>query len=259
MLHDAVKFLKLHVLNRSDREEVARRHLMGGGIEIGAMHFPLPVPPEIRVRYVDLHSKAENVARCPEIDGAKVVEPDFVEDGFTLPSFADGSEDFVIANHVLEHSNNPIGTLQNWSRVLKRDGILFLTVPNKNRCFDKGRSLTTLEHLLMDASDANGHPEAFRRRNSEHYQQWVEISLPAAARSNPSIQIPAEQDKAAWTQRLEASGGDIHFHTFDYSMFKRMLEHYCSHIDASMQIVRIYRSAKNFEFIAVMRKLRLEG
>jgi hypothetical protein len=35
------------------REDLARRYLRGGGIEIGALTWPLRVPPGTRVRYVD--------------------------------------------------------------------------------------------------------------------------------------------------------------------------------------------------------------
>jgi SAM-dependent methyltransferase len=259
MLMKAMKFVKLHLLNITSREDLARRYLKGCGIEIGAMHFPLRVPDGVRVRYVDLHSRDENVARFPEIDGAKVVETDYVEDGFKLASFADNLEDFVIANHVLEHASNPLGTLQNWSRVLKKNGVLFITLPNKNRCFDKERELTQLEHLVRDASDAIADPETLRLRNQDHYRQWVDISLPAAAKENPSIQAPSEEEREAWMERLERTGRDIHFHTFDYRSFKRMLDYYCSQLDPTLQTVRIFRSSRNFEFIAILKKLPPKG
>jgi ubiquinone/menaquinone biosynthesis C-methylase UbiE len=39
---------------------------------------------------------------------------------------ADSSQDFVIANHLLEHLPDPIGALKEWYRVLRAGGTLFL-------------------------------------------------------------------------------------------------------------------------------------
>jgi ubiquinone/menaquinone biosynthesis C-methylase UbiE len=42
-----------------------------------------------------------------------------VDDGARLASFADGSLDFVVANHMLEHAEDPIAALKHQLRVLK--------------------------------------------------------------------------------------------------------------------------------------------
>lgn len=254
MLKSAVKFIKLHLLNMSTREDLSRRYLRGSGLEIGAMHFPLPVGPDVSVRYVDVNSREENIARHPEIDASKVVETHFVEDGFELASFPDRCVDFVIANHVLEHSCNPVGTLKVWSRVLRDDGILFISVPNYSKCFDKGRQLTSLRHILEDHAIAQADPESLRERNRDHYREWVEISLPNARLSNSAIELPEPQQKAAFIENLLEIGDQIHFHTFNYQLFRNMLTHFTSQVDDSMKLVRIYSSSRHFEFMAILQK-----
>ncbi|MDP9128260.1 MAG: class I SAM-dependent methyltransferase, partial [Pseudomonadota bacterium] len=67
--------------------------------------------------------------------------------GDQLP-FADGQWDFVLTSHVLEHFLDPIKALNEWYRVIKPGGYLFLIVPHKDRTFDKHRSRTTLDELL---------------------------------------------------------------------------------------------------------------
>jgi len=255
MLKRVVKLLKLHLLNISDREELSRRYIRGSGLEIGAMHFPLTVCQDVCVKYVDVNSRLENIDRHPEIDGSKVVETDYREDGFELASIEDESVDFVIANHVLEHSCNPLGTLQNWSRVLKAKGILFVTVPNYLRCFDKGRKLTLLEHIIEDYYDARSDPESLKQRNREHYREWVEVSLPNARNSNGSIRLPKSQEKDSWIEDMVATGEEIHFHTFNHTSFKGMLTYYTSGVDRSLKLMRIYNSSKLFEFMAILQKL----
>jgi ubiquinone/menaquinone biosynthesis C-methylase UbiE len=49
-------------------------------------------------------------------------------DGKKLP-FKDSSFDLVVATDVLEHIDNDDGALKEWARVLKKDGILLITVP----------------------------------------------------------------------------------------------------------------------------------
>jgi len=254
MLKCVVSLLKLHLFNISDRIDLSLKYIKGNGLEIGAMHFPLPVAPDVCVRYVDVHSRLENIARYPEIDCAKVVETDFVEDGFKLASFEDGCVDFVIANHVLEHTDNPLGTLRNWSRVLKGEGILFVSVPNYLKCFDRGRKLTALEHLIKDYNDATTAPELVKQRNLHHYREWVEISLPAARSTNKTIELPENYKKDAWIENMVAKGEEIHFHTFNYSLFNSMLVNFCSEIDSSLKLIKIYNSSQYFELIAILQK-----
>ncbi|MCP6623602.1 class I SAM-dependent methyltransferase, partial [Klebsiella pneumoniae] len=78
--------------------------------------------------------REENIRKFPELDAASIVPTDYLEDGFTLASIPDCSQDFVIANHVLEHASNPLQVLSNWARVLRPGGTLFITVPIGSRC-----------------------------------------------------------------------------------------------------------------------------
>ena len=72
------------------------------------------------------------------------LSPTIIDDGFELATIPPDSQDFVIANHLLEHAPNPLQTLLNWHRVLKKNGILFMTLPNGARNFDQGRALPPL-------------------------------------------------------------------------------------------------------------------
>lgn len=53
------------------------------------------------------------------VDLSTVVRPDIVDDGECLSKVGDFSQDFVIANHVLEHFEDPIKGFRNMLRVLK--------------------------------------------------------------------------------------------------------------------------------------------
>jgi predicted SAM-dependent methyltransferase len=151
------------------REAIARRHLAGSGIEIGALNAPLRVSNRAQVRYVDRAPAADLRRQYPELEDEEIVDPDILDDGERLETVADESQDFVIANHFLEHCRNPIGALENMLRVLRPGGALFVAVPDKRHMFDRDRPVTTLEHLLEHAE--NGRDVDWRA----HFEEWVRL------------------------------------------------------------------------------------
>jgi SAM-dependent methyltransferase len=147
-----------------------RQYLNGHGIEIGALHNPMEVDPHrATVKYVDRMPLDEQRRHYPELSGYSLVTPDIIGSADSLPMLADGSQDFVIANHLLEHLPDPIGALNEWYRVLRPGGTLFLALPDKRLTFDKDRPRTTLDHLIADHADRGaasrlGHFEEYSRR-----------------------------------------------------------------------------------------------
>ena len=138
------------------------------------LHDPLPVPPHARVRYVDRLSKADLFSHYHELLGHDLVEPDIIADGETLTGIPDASQDFVIANHFIEHTEDPIRTLKTFLRILRKDGIIYMAVPEKNFSFDKDRKITTFGHLVVD------HEEGTQASRAEHF-----IDVVPSARNAP--------------------------------------------------------------------------
>lgn len=66
------------------------------------------------------------------------------------------SYDFLISNHMLEHSANPIKVLKEWKRVVKEDGVLLVVLPHRDGTFDHLRPVTPLEHLVEDYTTGIG-------------------------------------------------------------------------------------------------------
>jgi SAM-dependent methyltransferase len=152
-----------------DRETIAHKYLSGNGIEIGALHTPLKTPKETRVKYLDRLPVAELRAQYPELAEYNLIEPDIIADGELLNGVVDASQDFVIANHFIEHCQNPLLALSNMFRVLKDNGILYLAVPDKRYTFDIDRPVTPLNHLLRDFNEG---PEWSRR---QHFEEWTRL------------------------------------------------------------------------------------
>ena len=153
---------------RDLRKDLSYTFLRGCGIEIGALNNPLPVSPTATVCYIDRIMPSALFEQYPEIDRTRVVSPDIVDNGETLASLKDDSQDFVIANHFLEHTENPILCIENFVRVLKEDGILYLALPDKEKTFDRTRKDTPLKHLLKDYRSGG------KRSRMAHYREWAE-------------------------------------------------------------------------------------
>src|SRR5947209_3908422 len=191
---------------RFGRPDVARAYLRGRGIEIGALHRPLRVPHAVRVSYLDRLPREELYRQYPNLAGHDLVPVDIVDDAERLARVADASQDFVIANHFLEHCQDPIGTLLHFFRVLRDQGILFLTVPDKRYTFDRDRPVTPLEHLL---ADHGGGTELSKR---EHVSEFARLVL----KVDPE-EVQREVD------RLLATDFSIHYHVWTQTELMELL------------------------------------
>jgi SAM-dependent methyltransferase len=156
------------------RKKLASKYLSGDGIEIGALHSPLKIPAKAKVRYVDRMSVADLRKQYPELARCKLVEVDIIDNGEKLSTIEDCSFDFVIANHMIEHCQEPIGTMQQFLRVLKPGGVLYMAVPDKRYTFDFDRSVTSIDHLVRDYRDGSGWSKM------QHFEEWCRLVENAA-------------------------------------------------------------------------------
>jgi SAM-dependent methyltransferase len=133
----------------------------------------------------------------PDLANKKLVPVGIIDDGERLASVPDGSQDFVVANHFLEHCEDPIGAVKTLLRVLRPGGVAYLTVPDMRFTFDRPRAPTPIAHLLED------HAGGAERSRRSHYEEWV-----TAVEGNAG---PGATDRA---EGLLRSGYSIHFHAW---------------------------------------------
>lgn len=215
------------------REDVALRFLRGDGVEIGALDFPLRLPHGVRVRYVDYLDatglrEAHDRTLC---QGRPLVVPDVVDDGARLASFADGSLDFVVANHMLEHVEDPIAAFEHQLRVLRPGGVLYMTLPDARQSFDAPRERTTPEHLLRDHREG---PQVSRR---EHYEECARL-----------IEGHNGQVLTRRVEEMEAECLRPHFHVWEPITFAGFLA--ALDLPCSLELLQ----ASVGEFIVILRK-----
>lgn len=197
-----------------NRIVLAARYLHGEGIEIGALGRSLPLPRGARAKQVDRMSKEELLKQYPGTAKKRRTQwPDIVDNGETLGTISDASQDFVVANHVIEHFQNPISFLHNTCRVLKDGGILFLAIPDKEKTFDHNRPVTPFEHLVEDFD--NG-AQASRESHFREFVRLADMSIGAGAWAT-------EAECEAQVHKLMEQDYSIHFHVWDKHAMMEMV------------------------------------
>jgi ubiquinone/menaquinone biosynthesis C-methylase UbiE len=168
-------------MGKFPESKFAHKYLDGlRGIEIGAgAHNPYGILYSLNVDYTDemtTFKKAE-VKNCGEFARVNILA-----NGDDLP-FKDNTLDYVLSSHVIEHFVDPINTLNEWMRVLKPGGLIFLCVPHSKRVRDEKRPDTTIEEFkerhrglikIKDISMENGH--------DDHLAVWSTQSFLAMCR-----------------------------------------------------------------------------
>jgi predicted SAM-dependent methyltransferase len=219
------------------RESVANTYIKGDvrGIEIGALDRPMRLNKSAKTLYVDRMAAGDLINEYGNKQIKNIVKVDIIDDGEKLDNIKNESLDYVIANHYLEHCRNPILAVSNMLRVLKKDGILFLTVPDKRFTFDSERPVTQIGHIIKDYQEG---PEWSDR---EHYEEWVKFVVKVAGSEI--------EGRAAEMMNKKES---IHFHVWTQKEFLELLESIYRLTGSDFEIEHFSKSG--YEVVAVLRK-----
>lgn len=225
------------------RDEFAARLLFGEGLEIGPLHLPLAVPPYVKVHYVDRMPVEELREEYPELAEWELTPVDVIDDGEVLGTIPEASQDFIVANHFLEHCEDPMGTIEVHLSKLKPGGILFYAVPDKRYTFDFRRPVTSLDHVIAD------HEQGPERSRRAHYEEWVRLVDDDATAPSPETN-PDDSEPTA--DELEAARYSIHMHVWTQSEFLKLILDCRERFDEAFDIEAAARQP--YEFVVVLRK-----
>ncbi|SEH07736.1 glycosyltransferase [Candidatus Venteria ishoeyi] len=134
----------------SDVKAFVKQYLSGTGVEIGALHAPFPINDQTQMLYVDrmdTPSLQKQYASHQNVAKEKIVNVSIISNGDDLSALEDNSVDFVCNSHLIEHLANPGRAIEEWLRVVKPGGIVYMIVPDKRECFDRERAVTPLSEL----------------------------------------------------------------------------------------------------------------
>lgn len=218
----------------SKREKLSKQYIKGKGIEIGALHLPLKTYGA-KVTYVDRMNVKDLREHYPELGKFSLTDVDLIDDGEVLGKIKDESQDFVIANHFIEHCEDPIRVLTNHLRVLKKNGILYWIIPDKRYTFDNERNLTTTHHIDNDFK------KGVHYSRKEHYHEWVEKIIGLK-----------NTDAVRKTKELMKTRYSIHFHVWTSKTFLEFLSFTKMKYKLPFDILKV--TANINEFIVILKK-----
>lgn len=195
------------------RNSFAAYYLTGEGFEIGAQQSPLQCKKSKRIQYIDYLSRNESAEKY-NLNPKDCVEVDILADANDLSHLPQNAASFIIANHVLEHCPDPIGTLTGWLHLLQQDGVLYLTLPHyTSNEFDFEKHPASLEHLIKDSRENQKGVDITREHIFEHIHLIDEIDPSESARVESRY------------REIIKSGLHTHYHVFDHNTVIDMLHH----------------------------------
>jgi SAM-dependent methyltransferase len=136
----------------------------------------------------------------------------FIHNATELSSIADGSYDFLLASHIIEHVANPLRALSEFHRVLRRNGYLLLLAPNPRLTFDHRRPVTTLAHLEADlAADT-------QEDDLTHMEEI--LALHDLERDKPAGSIEHLRERCLRNTELRC----MHHHVFNMQLLQQVMK-----------------------------------
>jgi predicted SAM-dependent methyltransferase len=216
------------------RQEVILSMIDAGGLglELGPSHAPLfPKSQGYRVHTLDHCSKDDLVARfrAEGLDVSRIEEVDFVWNGEPYAELTGHRHqyDWVVASHVVEHTTDLVGFLQDCSSILKDGGILALVVPDKRFCFDCLRATTSLAQVI----DAHHAPSRSRHSKGALAEALLNVALRDGQNAWCDTDLPINRyrfvsnlEEATASQRDEQPFRDIHRWCFTPTSMRLLIQ-----------------------------------
>jgi SAM-dependent methyltransferase len=222
--------------HQATRASIAAAFLRGKGVEIGALTQPTDLPPECHVVYYDRFPSSVLRTFFDHASEGPLFEPDVLGNAETLDGLGDTTFDFVVANHVIEHLEDPIAFLASVASHLEVGGRAMIAAPDKRYTFDRARPVTRFEHLVDD------HVGGAERSRADHFREY--------ARLTEGVADPELDRRIAELDRADMH--PIHFHVWDADAFVAFAEAAIERFALPFSLV--YATAANTETIIVLEK-----
>jgi hypothetical protein len=215
----------------------------GYGIELGALYWPTPLGPEHFVSYTDFRAKEKSrehyAGKEPPLNQSPgMVDVDIQWNDVLETRFSEKDQlSFFIANHVFEHLPNPAAFLVTVSQIIKRGGVLMLTIPDAEKIYDKSRPRCTLADLIVASVDS-----------SLHHSKILEYLVHVEKVTEP-VALSAAKHKILETV------DDPHLWTFDQTTFVPLLGDIFDHFKLPFRVKKSCYNAPFEEIIAFIEKI----
>jgi len=234
-------------------------------LEIGPLHSPLLDCSLPNVKTLDHLSKEELIKKYEafeDVDTSKIVDVDYVWNREPYADLIDIKFENILASHIIEHTPDLIGFFRNISDILKKDGLLFLIVPDKRFCFDHFREETVLFEVIyahyqkqtkpsieniVDMHRANAHNDANMHWMGEHGDKKTAGFL-------TDFDKPFEQYIEYINQYMNEYT-DSHVWKFTPESFEKITNYLYREKVIDLKTIRVYPTVRNTQqFYTIMQK-----
>jgi SAM-dependent methyltransferase len=183
-------------------ESLIKTYCLGRGIEVGV--GKTPYCNRENTIYVDKHKNSR-------------IPLDIICDASHLTCPSD-SFDFLLASHCLEHCPDTLKVLNEWMRVLKPGGTLFLILPHADRVIpDKDRMKTTLAHHIEE------YKNKVREDDQSHWEEIKKASLKYKDKLNENAVWVAAGEP--WDFSHLAKTSHLHYHVWTQNEMLEILKY----------------------------------
>ena len=138
----------------------------------------------------------------------------YISEATNLSFIPNSKYEFVISSNCLEHIANPLKAIEEWIRVIKKDGLLLLVLPKKEYCFDHNRPVTEFSHLFKD----------FQNKITEddltHLHEILELHDLKRDKRAGNMEQFMERSKNNYKNRA------LHHHIFDIDTLKEIFSYF---------------------------------
>lgn len=246
------------------RRLLAALNLDGKGLEYGPLDKVIVSRSMCSgIKYIDFADRAHLLEKCASnarVNLDAIPEIDIVTDGQPITDFVeDGTQDFVIASHVLEHVPDLVGWLKQNLGLLKAGGHISIAFPDRRYCLDIARSGSRVSELLAAHLEQRTRPSftqicdfVFNARRVDAASAWSG-TLTA---ENAEFVHPRPRAFAILRERLTSHEYfDAHCWTFaDYEFFE-MLEEVKVLFKLPFEVVSFIPTKRNgLEFLVTLEK-----
>lgn len=184
-------------------------------LEIGPLHCPQINSNTFNCKYADIYSK-EELSEYYKDDQNVILDLipniDFIIDPYNPSEGVNEKFNCIIANHVIEHTHNPIKYIQSLLNLLNNGGYLFMAIPSKESTFDNRRELTTTEHLIEDFLNEN---------DNERFSHIYEFNKYVKYCHLPLKEIYNKTQNEVYSQNKYSH---IHYHVFNCNSFENFIK-----------------------------------
>ena len=137
----------------------------------------------------------------------------YILEATNLKGIKSNNYEFIMSSHVLEHVANPLKAIYEWKRVLKKEGLIIVIVPDKRRTFDNKRKITSLKHILKDYKKSVGEDDL------THLKEILknhDFKIDSGAKNLAYFKKRSEQN---FKNRC------LHHHSFDDKLLVKLLDY----------------------------------